>query len=92
MGIMALITRTDGGSSRVEPAACDRNANMAQKVHWMSNIAIGASKLKEDRTALLSNTIEEDTALIGWKFTGPYGRGGYVELRVLSLDALSPNN
>lgn len=61
MGIMALIRRADGGSSRVKPAACDKNAKSAQKVHWMDSIAIGALKPKEDRTDLLSKTIEVET-------------------------------
>jgi len=62
MGIMALIRRADGGSSSVKPAICDNTAKIAQKVHWINNIAIGASKPKDDRTALLIKTIELDTA------------------------------
>ena len=72
MGIMALIRRADGGSSRVRPAAWDTNAKSAQNVHCISSIAIGASKPKEDRTALLSKTIDVDTA----RWFGCSRRGG----------------
>jgi hypothetical protein len=50
--------RWRGWSSVLE----DKNAKSAQKVHWMSSIAIGALKSKEDRTDLLSETIEVETA------------------------------